>query len=1145
MAMSQHILKSSLSRWTLAAALAIGSVTSTLATLLDDFNGAQRTGWTDANPAGLPLPGGQQGNGVLTFKLPGSGQSYFVSSTKTSPTLELKEGRTVELRADLVSGQGPDSFAVLAFIPLTTGANSLAGYGIAKSETDILVTKGISKYFADESPATPIKNSNVTMVLNLRVLNGEVHIWAQILDKDANNQVLWEKRFVDTAAADEMRRGSDSPAAPFVTTGNFVLYLYGDTGTDPAGYQVVFDNAQYFITETTTLDDFNAAQRSGWEDSNPAGLPVPGGKQANGLFTFDLPAIGQPFFVASVKTTKTITLEEGTQHEFAVDMLSGRGGDSFAVIGFIPKSPGPNSLAGYGLAKSETDVLVTKGISKYFIDDDTTPVKNENVRLVLTLTVQSGTVYIRGRVLDKDNNNQVIWDKTFADTPQADVLGTGTDNPPAPYIGASGNVVLYLYADGGQDPAGYQVVYDNLTVSEPPAAANQQPIISSVSPKDGAAFLNAPVTLSFAASDDKDLPDAGISVSINGTLFTSTNGLVLSGPATNRTVTLSSGTVANANYLAQLVVTDSESVSVTNLVYFDTFTASNRIIELEDYNFGSGQYFDQPVPGPEGAFVADSYAGQVGVEGVDFHETRTSPRAQDTLYRPEDPVRMQHSLDQARAKYNPDAGVYGYDLIDIDANEWLNYTRDFAPGNYAVYLRVAIIGFPQADSVLELVTSNPGQPEQTVSLLGSFLGKTSGFTFRNVPLTDGSGLNKVPVRLSGRTTLRVRQITADTSSSTHYQNYLVFVPLQDAGVQRALITSVQPSPDSTVETVTPSVTVVLQNRDTTVDTNSIVLEVNEQKVAPAIQATAAGATVTWPMASLPASGAVNSAKISFSDNQGTNQSTSWKFTVTYPSVDPANARPTPGPERGMQVRVVQAAEGSNLDNSLDRAEQQLAGSIAAAMSTNVVMQFISMNKAGTPVGDFTEVTEVPGIDGSNGMDDFVVEAQTWLELPAGVYEFGVRTDDGYKLSAGSTTASKQPVLAFHNGGPADERVGFVVPVSGVYPFRFVWYERGGAGLGQWYSIDRATGERILINDPSSPKAIRAWLSAALPALRVQSSATVASGYIDDTAVTIDAGAKRITIPLSGPMRFYRLVGATNIKIASAKLQGATLVLAYE
>src|SRR5579872_3932314 len=108
----------------LAALLFFAIVATSIATVLDDFNGPQRTGWTDANPGGLPLPGGEQTNGVFVFNLPQIGQPFFVSSTKNSPTFQLKEGRTVEFRVDMLSGQGPDSYAVLAFIPTSTGANS-------------------------------------------------------------------------------------------------------------------------------------------------------------------------------------------------------------------------------------------------------------------------------------------------------------------------------------------------------------------------------------------------------------------------------------------------------------------------------------------------------------------------------------------------------------------------------------------------------------------------------------------------------------------------------------------------------------------------------------------------------------------------------------------------------------------------------------------------------------------------------------------------------------------------------------------------------------------------------------------------------------------------------------------------------------
>jgi hypothetical protein len=249
----------------------------------------------------------------------------------------------------------------------------------------------------------------------------------------------------------------------------------------------------------------------------------------------------------------------------------------------------------------------------------------------------------------------------------------------------------------------------------------------------------------------------------------------------------------------------------------------------------------------------------------------------------------------------------------------------------------------------------------------------------------------------------------------------------------------------------------------------------------------------------------------------------------------------------MQVRVVQAPEGSGLDNSLDRAEQQLApnSSIPAAMTTNVVLQIMSMTKNGAAFGGFDSYTDIPGVDGNIAYDDFAVEAETWLQLAAGVHTFGVLTDDGYKMSAGPTPASQTPILAFHNGGPANETVEFVVPATGVYPFRFLWYQRGGDAYGQWYSVDRTTGARTLINDPHSPSAVKAYLTAIALAVQVQSSSTVTGGFTDDSTATVDSVNKRITIPVNGPVRFYRLVGASALTIKTAAIQGANMVMTYQ
>jgi hypothetical protein len=1120
------------------------------ARVIDDFNAAQRSGWEDANPANLPLPGGQQANGVFTFSLPALGQPYFVSSTKKSETLELKEGRTITLRVDLVNGQGPDSFAVLAWIPQATGPNTLAGYGLAKSTSDILITKGINKYFLNQ--ATALKNENITLVLQLKVKGGSVYITGQVLDKDDNNAVIYERSYVDTPGADVLDDGTDSPPAPFLGLGHPTLYLYADGGQDPAGYQVIYDNLEVFVCDEQVLDDFNAAQRSGWEDANPANLPLPGGQQANGVFTFGLPALGQPYFISSTKKSKTFTLEEGTTHEFSVDLVSGQGPDSFAVLAWIPQATGANTLAGYGLAKSTSDILITKGINKYFFNQ-ALALKNDNVTLSLALTVRNGEVIIRGRVYDRDDNNAIIFDRTYVDTAGADVLDDGTDSPPAPFVGP-GHVVLYLYADGGQDPAGYQVIYDNLIACAPPEAANQPPILSEINPRDGANFLPASTQITFRATDDKPLADSAIRVILNGVAYTTANGLVLGGSGADRTASLG-GLTADQNYIARLEVTDADGVTTAQTIYFDTFTAAARVVEVEDYNFEGGSYFNNPVRTPEGWGQANnSYTDRAGVEGVDFHDTRTTPNGANTMYRTMDPVRMQRTLDLARPAFDPNNSIYDYDVGDLAADEWQNFTRDFTAGSYEVYLREAVVNFAQAESVLEEVTSDPAQPDQATRVLGSFLGRTSGFTFRNVPLTDGTGQNKIVLRLSGRKTLRLRHVTPDDNTGNRYLNYLVFLPVSDVGPQRPTIANLNPAPDAVIETIAPVITASIQNRDTSVNTATIQLELNGAVVPATVTPTATGAEVRYRISPLPPPGQTHTARLSFKDSEGVDIAQSWSFTLNYLALDPANRRSGPGLARGFNVRMVQAPALSNLENSLDRAENQLApnSTIPKAVETNVVEQLVNMAQDDRPSGYFTAdngypESLVPGLaESQEGTEDFAVEITAWLELAAGAYRFGVVTDDGYKISSGARLSDKTPVLGFHNGGPANETFEFVVTQAGFYPFRMVWYERGGNAYAEWFSVDLDTGERTLINDAAASKAVKAYVDvAAEPEIKLQSTARLGEPFADDESAVINTGAKTITVPVSGPTRFYRLRGGQAYRIKTIQLQGANLMLSYE
>jgi hypothetical protein len=160
-----------------------------------------------------------------------------------------------------------------------------------------------------------------------------------------------------------------------------------------------------YLAPARVLDDFNDNTKTDWTDYVfQPGLGTI--TEAGGQFKIEVPAVGQPLFAASTKTSETFTLQEGRTLEFRVDMVSGLEKDSFAILSWIPTAEKVSSLAGYSLAKSSTDVLVVKGLNKYFYNENPTPaIKNENVTLVLSLTGSGGNVIITAKVLDKDNHN--------------------------------------------------------------------------------------------------------------------------------------------------------------------------------------------------------------------------------------------------------------------------------------------------------------------------------------------------------------------------------------------------------------------------------------------------------------------------------------------------------------------------------------------------------------------------------------------------------------------------------------------------------------------------------------------------------------------------------------------------------------------
>src|SRR5213075_50266 len=143
---------------------------------------------------------------------------------------------------------------------------------------------------------------------------------------------------------------------------------------------------------------------------------------------------------------------------------------------------------------------------------------------------------------------------------------------------------------------------------------------------------------------------------------------------------------------------------------------------------------------------------------------------------------------------------------------------------------------------------------------------------------------------------------------------------------------------------------------------------------------------------------------------------------------------------------------------------------------------------GNPFGHLPALTtfNFPGIPGLNGStDNFADETLAYLQLTAGSYTFGVNVgigrvddppgaDDGYALFCGANPRDHFATLVgqftrtgsnFSDTQNTNE-FNFVVPVTGVYPFRLVhWQTHQTSDLG-WYYVDQSTGKRTLINDPT-------------------------------------------------------------------------------
>jgi len=398
-----------------------------------------------------------------------------------------------------------------------------------------------------------------------------------------------------------------------------------------------------------------------------------------------------------------------------------------------------------------------------------------------------------------------------------------------------------------------------------------------------------------------------------------------------------------------------------------------------------------------------------------------------------------------------------------------------------------------------------------------------------------------------------------------FDNYSANAPA--AGSLRATVVELGPRPREEVRSVPTTVKVAILNRETDVNANSIALSVGgtvipnanltitSEVVMPNNAVPFPGITVSYPITNLAGLGGTHTNRITFQDNTGFGQTNEWTF--TYATLHGTNAAaPGSGVNPGFSVRLVQASVATA--NSLTRAEQQLGTNPPpnyAAFTTNALANVINYTQKDTndlgyvEDGYFAAEINFPGIDPTVQTDpnDLAMEILAYLELPAGVHTFGVRSDDGFKLSSGAGFADPTAlVLGQRTGGTFDGIFDFVVEQAGLYPFRMVWYERGGGAHVELFSVNRTTAEKTLVNDPGVPSAIKAYRGVSAPAIVLESSAVlIAGGFATESGATVDTVAKTVTVARSGNQRFYRLRGPTALSIKAIQISGGNVVLTYE
>jgi hypothetical protein len=363
---------------------------------------------------------------------------------------------------------------------------------------------------------------------------------------------------------------------------------------------------------------------------------------------------------------------------------------------------------------------------------------------------------------------------------------------------------------------------------------------------EAAVFYPASAGFTFTATTfglTNMLPATNFALVLNGTTYSTTNGLVVGGSDsdTNRTASFF-GLQTNKDYNGFIIVADQAGRATTNTLAFDTFVTQYRIntdnltytnvdinpavgnavtvIEGENYNFDptqtacnlnqtdvqSDRYIQNWVYPRYAANAStnatadttNSYFARVGMNGIDFF--CPTPTTSATYWRNCElasgtPAWRMRNGGRPSRQFLDFLGVQDMTFEgEMVSNSWWNYTHDWGTTtNYIAYLRGGVqrtnFTFTLC-RVVEDATSSYTNSTQTSNRLAQFqmpvLDRKN--SYRNYPLLDNSGYATI-LPLGGLQTLKLA-ITAGQPPGSFADaeiNYMVFIPVPDIKISNSAV----------------------------------------------------------------------------------------------------------------------------------------------------------------------------------------------------------------------------------------------------------------------------------------------------------------------------------------------------------------------